>query len=179
MLASRALGAIEWSWLAFVVYMIVAAFNTKRTETKEGILSRTTHNVLIIIGALFLYTRYLGIGFLGVRFVPRSSAVILVGAALTLIGLCFATWARVSLGRNWSGTVTIKKDHELVRTGPYAYFRHPLYVGLAVALLGTALAQGAWRSLAGILAIYAAFWQKARTENAFLARRFGEQASRR
>lgn len=179
MFITHAMNVISYLWLAFVLYMLVAAFNTKRTEAKESNLSRTTHNVLIVMGALFMFTPYLGIGPLGARFVPRSSEVILAGTALTLLGLCFATWARIHLGRNWSGTVTIKVDHKLVRTGPYAYFRHPLYVGLAVALAGTGLVQGKWRSVAGILLISAAFWKKARTENALLAQRFGEQAEQR
>jgi len=61
------------------------------------------------------------------------------GALLTAIGIGFAIWARVNLGRNWSSRPTVKEQHELVTTGPYAYVRHPIYSGIMLAALGTAL----------------------------------------
>lgn len=62
-----------------------------------------------------------------------------IGAALTAIGIGFAIWARVNLGRNWSPRPAAKEHHELVTTGPYAYVRHPIYTGIMLAALGTAL----------------------------------------
>jgi hypothetical protein len=73
-----------------------------------------------------------------------------VGAALTALGLSFTSWARVHLGRNWSGTVTLKDDHALIRTGPYRRVRHPIYSGALLALAGTVLAVGQWR---GVIAL--------------------------
>jgi protein-S-isoprenylcysteine O-methyltransferase Ste14 len=60
------------------------------------------------------------------------------GAALTAIGIGFAIWARVNLGRNWSSRPAVKEHHEFVMTGPYAYVRHPIYSGIMLAALGTA-----------------------------------------
>jgi len=60
------------------------------------------------------------------------------GAALTAIGIGFAIWARVNLGRNWSSRPAVKEHHEFVMTGPYAYVRHPIYSGIMFAALGTA-----------------------------------------
>jgi protein-S-isoprenylcysteine O-methyltransferase Ste14 len=60
------------------------------------------------------------------------------GAALTAIGIGFAIWARVNLGRNWSSRPAVKEHHEFVITGPYAYVRHPIYSGIMLAALGTA-----------------------------------------
>src|SRR5215467_12702020 len=74
-----------------------------------------------------------------------------VGVALTAIGLGFTVWARVQLGRFWSGTVTLKEGHELVRTGPYAVTRHPIYTGLLLALIGSAMARGTLGGLLGLV----------------------------
>jgi len=64
-------------------------------------------------------------------------------------GLLFSVWARRYLGRNWSRAVTIKKDHELITSGPYSLVRHPIYTGLLVGLFGCALAVGEWRADSG------------------------------
>lgn len=166
-------------WLVFVVYMIVAAMNVKRTEVRESTVSRLGYMVVILLGAAFVFTRYFGIGGLGLRFVPSSPTPVLIGMILVLLGLAFAVWARRTLGRNWSSSVTLKEDHELVQRGPYAFFHHPLYVGIGAALLGTAIIQGQRKSIVGVLLCYAGLWKKARTENAFLRQRFGERAKTR
>jgi protein-S-isoprenylcysteine O-methyltransferase Ste14 len=68
--------------------------------------------------------------------------------------MLFSVWARVHIGRNWSGVVTIKEGHELVDTGPYALVRHPIYTGLLVAFIGSAFARGNW---SGVLAVFMRF----------------------
>lgn len=179
MLFTQPMKVASYLWLAFVIYMIVAAMNVKRTEVRESPASRWGYMVVILLGAAFVFTRYFGIGGLGLRFAPSSPAPALIGMVLVLLGLAFAVWARRTLGRNWSASVTLKEGHELVQRGPYAYFRHPLYVGIGVALLGTAIVEGQWKSIVGILLCYAGLWKKARTENAFLLQRFGERAKTR
>ncbi len=71
----------------------------------------------------------------------------IIGLILTALGIAFAFWARYSLGQNWSSKVTIKVEHELIRNGPYAYVRHPIYTGILLALVGTALAIAEWRAV--------------------------------
>src|SRR5438552_12237316 len=66
----------------------------------------------------------------------------LVGDALALAGLALMLWARVTLGRNWSGGVVLKEDHELIQRGPYAYVRHPIYSGVFLLMLGFAVLKG-------------------------------------
>ena len=86
-----------------------------------------------------------------------------------------AIWARVALGRNWSGTVTIKQYHQLIRTGPYSVVRHPIYSGLLLALLGTALAVGETRGLVALAGAFLMGIFKARTEERFMIEQFGSQ----
>src|SRR5262249_13239381 len=92
---------------------------------------------------------------------------------LTLAGIGFSIWARLFLGRNWSGRVTIKEQHELIQSGPYSIVRHPIYSGFLLAILGTALVQGHLRSLLA-LPLAALGWSlKLRLEESFMAHQFG------
>lgn len=72
-------------------------------------------------------------------FVDLGGDVAAAGALLCIVGLAFATWARVALGRNWGMPMTLHEDPELVTSGPYRYVRHPIYTGLTAMLIGTSL----------------------------------------
>ena len=96
-----------------------------------------------------------------------------VAAVVTASGLAFACWARVYLGRNWSGTVTLKQEHELIEGGPYALVRHPIYTGLLLAIIGSAFAVGEWRGMLAVIVAWVALWRKLRFEEAWMIERFG------
>ena len=97
-----------------------------------------------------------------------------IGAAVNLAGLLFTVWARIHLGRNWSGTVTLKQDHELITSGPYAWVRHPIYTGLLLGFVGLAIARGEWRSILAVVIIALAFWRKLRIEESWMLEQFGD-----
>jgi len=84
-------------------------------------------------------------------------------------------WARVHLGGNWSGIVTLKEDHELVRRGPYRWVRHPIYSGLLLAIAGSAVVRGEWRGFLALAIAFAALWRKLKLEERWLGETFGEQ----
>ena len=107
--------------------------------------------------------------------VPRSAVWQALMIALVALGLSFSVAARVWLGRNWSSMVTVKHDHELIRSGPYALVRHPIYTGL---LAGSALMLGNWRALIGFALIAGALVRKLRIEERFMAQQFGEEYAR-
>ncbi len=88
--------------------------------------------------------------------------------------MLFTVWARLHLGRNWSGTVTIKDGHELITSGPYALVRHPIYTGLLLAMLGSALALGDWRGVAAFALAAGALWRKLRVEESWMQQQFGD-----
>jgi protein-S-isoprenylcysteine O-methyltransferase Ste14 len=98
----------------------------------------------------------------------------LAGVLATVLGLLFAVWARLALGSNWSGTVTIKANHQLIQSGPYRFIRHPIYTGMLAALLATAITQRLVTGLVGFAAVAFALYRKARREESFLSEEFGE-----
>jgi protein-S-isoprenylcysteine O-methyltransferase Ste14 len=89
-------------------------------------------------------------------------------------GIGTALWARYHLGQYWSARITLKEDHKLIRTGPYAYLRHPIYSGLDLAAIGSALAIDRWRCVLGVALIVLGYVIKARREESLLAAQFGE-----
>jgi protein-S-isoprenylcysteine O-methyltransferase len=92
--------------------------------------------------------------------------------------MAFTLWARFFLGRNWSGTVTVKVNHELIRGGPYGTVRHPIYMGLSLAFLGTAIGFGELRGLVGLPILVFGWKYKANVEERFMIGQFGAQYER-
>ncbi|WP_233489525.1 methyltransferase family protein [Solidesulfovibrio fructosivorans] len=128
---------------------------------------------LILAGALMALPSDMLPGF-GARFAPAGEGLFWIGIGLTALGLLFAAWARHCLGANWSGVVSIQSGHELVRTGPYALVRHPIYTGLLTAFAGSALTLGQWRGVAAVALAILALWRKLALEERWLIEEFGE-----
>jgi protein-S-isoprenylcysteine O-methyltransferase Ste14 len=166
-------------WLAWLIYWRISATAVKAVQRRESPASRAAHIVPLVIAGVLLYMRDIpGGGVLFERFLPRSYTTYWSGAALVALGLAFSVWARIHLGRNWSGTVTVKQEHELVRGGPYAYVRHPIYTGLLLALIGTAMVRGEWRGVLAVLIAFAALWRKLRLEERWMIETFGDEYRR-
>ena len=140
------------SWVVFIGVWIVLSFGVKHDIKRSGFSSWWSQNYLLrlIVLALgvFVATRILT----GTANSTKADAVIFgntlftppitlgwIAAVLSVAGVGFAIWARIYLGRNWSSAPAVKENHELVTTGPYAYVRHPIYTGLILTALGTAL----------------------------------------
>jgi protein-S-isoprenylcysteine O-methyltransferase Ste14 len=164
---------IHGLWILFGLYWLVSALKLKKTKKRETATERLRY-VLPLLAAFYLVSRTAArYGWLGVRFVPANLAVEWIGVLLTASGVAIAFWARWHLGANWSGVVTLKEGHELIRTGPYRTIRHPIYTGILLALLGTAIAVGQVRGLIALTIALLSFYSKARREESFLAQEFG------
>lgn len=161
-------------WLLWLVYWIVSARSTKTDEHRENEASRWLHSGLILAGVAIMTFPDMLPPSLSRRLITEHESVYWISAVLVALGLGFACLARASLGANWSAAVTLKHDHELIRRGPYRYVRHPIYTGLLLALFGTALETGAWRGIIGFVLITVAIVYKYKTEERFLARKFGD-----
>jgi protein-S-isoprenylcysteine O-methyltransferase Ste14 len=165
---------ITGTWIVFLVFWGVSSFTAKRIARKErraGVLGR----VLIAVVACFLLIRADDprLGPLNLRFVPERLWIAWAAAAITVLGVLFAIWARVHIGKYWSSTVALKSEHQLIRSGPYARIRHPIYIGIILAIAGTSLAVGRYAAILALAIYVVAFWFKARKEEALLAGEFG------
>jgi protein-S-isoprenylcysteine O-methyltransferase Ste14 len=169
---------IESLWLLVGIYWLVAVLWSKPVARREKLLTRVVHLAIMTVACVLLFSRSARVGVLGARFLPESDAVGWAGLCLTAAGCAFAVWARVCLGPNWSATVTRKQNHELVRSGPYAVVRHPIYAGFLLAILGTALALGEVRGLAALALAFVGWFTKARTEERLLVEEFGDAYAR-
>jgi protein-S-isoprenylcysteine O-methyltransferase Ste14 len=162
-------------WYVFIFYWVVSSLRVKQTKTEQNSWERMAHLAAMGVAVILLFTRAWRIGALGWRFVPEGAWPQETGIFLTSVGVAVAVWARHSLGEHWSARVTLKVDHQLICSGPYAYIRHPIYTGLLVAASGTALAVGEWRAVVGVVLALAAFSHKALKEEALLASEFGDR----
>jgi protein-S-isoprenylcysteine O-methyltransferase Ste14 len=158
-------------WLGLGIYWEIAAFGAGATRSSEPRASRLFHLTLVSIGQALILIPIPGP--LRARFLPDALPLVVAGLAIEAASVALSIWARQALGRNWSGAVSSKVDHELVRGGPYRLVRHPIYSGMYALSLGTALAVGEVRTLVGIAFLVAAFWRKIRQEERLLEALFG------
>lgn len=131
--------------------------------------------ILTITFALLFWDRA-AVGFLGMRFLsPGSRSFAIAGFVCALLGMTTAIWARIHLGNYWSDKVRLQIDHQLIRSGPYVYMRHPIYSGVLLAILGTALVVGQWRGLIAFALLFTNYVIKARREERILSARFPDE----
>jgi protein-S-isoprenylcysteine O-methyltransferase Ste14 len=162
-------------WYAAGLYWGVSALRVKSTRAIEPVAARLYTACLAAAAFTLLFSDFPHGGRLGERFLVPDPWLEAAGTVLTYLGAAFAIWARWSLGRNWSAEVSLKADHQLIRSGPYAYVRHPIYGGLLLAVIGTAVVIGEWRGLLAILIMAVGHVLKAKREEAFMTAAFGDQ----
>ncbi|MGZ9720392.1 methyltransferase family protein [Rhizobium miluonense] len=160
-------------WIVWLLIWLFASFRVKRTVRQEDTLSRLGNTAPIWIGAFLLVAHPSWLGPLQTPIIPHDRTTYGIGAALTLIGLAFAVWARVHIGRNWSGVITLKEDHALIRSGPYALVRHPIYSGLMLAIIGSAIARGDIAAALAIIAVLYAVLRRVHIEESWMSETFG------
>lgn len=159
-------------WIVYLVYWNLMALRVKVAQRMEPLASRVLRVAAFVAGAV-LFSFPQPLGWLNLQLWPQGLALFWAGFAITLAGLLFCVWARVHLGRNWSRSVTIKQNHELIVSGPYALVRHPIYTGLLTGLIGTVLALGQLRGVAAFVLMAAPIWFKLRLEEKWMRAQFG------
>jgi len=157
-------------WILFSIYWEIAAKNAAQEKSSESSGSRGLHVFMTNAALLLLFVPVPG---LTRRYLTAPQVFVPIGLTIQVCGLLLAVWARRHLGRNWSGRITIKVDHELVKSGPYRFVRHPIYTALLAMYAGTALASGEWHALLGFTLAAFAYWRKIRMEESNLAVAFG------
>jgi protein-S-isoprenylcysteine O-methyltransferase Ste14 len=164
--------AAWWSW---AIYWFASSLSSSAPKRVQHPGARLFYRAEMFFAFALLGIPRMGVGWLGVRIIPRTEALFDIGAAMLILGLGFTVWARVHLGRHWSGHVTLKAGHRLIRTGPYALVRHPIYTGLLLAALGSAVAVDEWRGVLAVVLLVEAHIRKLRLEERWLAEEFGSE----
>jgi protein-S-isoprenylcysteine O-methyltransferase Ste14 len=164
---------VIFPWGIFVVYWLIGAIKTRATRDQESFASRYAILLIEVVGYVLVFRESAGIGFLGNRVFPRNLLGPIIGSISTWMGIALAIWARYHLAENWSARVTIKEDHQLIRTGPYAHLRHPIYTGLILATIGSAMVINRWRCVVGVCLVLAGYCFKAKKEETMLTQQFG------
>jgi len=159
-------------WIVWLFIWTAAAFFVKRTRRREPLRTMLIERVLVVVGMLVLIRPHWLSPVLSRRFIAEEPAIALLALVLVIAGMLFAYWARVHLGRNWSGEVMVKVGHTLITSGPYRSVRHPIYSGMTLALVGTALATGAPYGFIGLALILFGFLVRVRLEEALMRETF-------
>jgi protein-S-isoprenylcysteine O-methyltransferase Ste14 len=165
----EAISFIHNCWVMFLVVWAIAALNAKRTKERWSTAAGLGYLLAnVIFWYLLADSDFLGDTLL-VHHGPLPS---LLAEVVCFVGTVVTVWARVVLGRNWSGSITFKEDHELIERGPYQFVRHPIYTGLLLMALGTALVRGTPDAFLGLLFFIVIHVWKLRSEEALLTRHF-------
>jgi protein-S-isoprenylcysteine O-methyltransferase len=162
-------------WIVLVTVWVVGMFMTRQTARQQTSSSRMWQMGIVLLGMWLLFGWGTGIAWMDGAAFPVTAVVAMAGLATTLAGVAFAIWARVMLGANWSGVITVKEGHALVRRGPYRIVRHPIYTGLLTAVAGTALTRGSVRGILALPIVAFGFWLKTLMEERFMVQEFGEE----
>lgn len=150
-------------WAVFWVSWIAVGFTAKRSvRAVVDVRPRLLIVVAIVVLRVAVHPHGL---------VVHSIVMQVIGTALFVAGLAFAIWARVHIGRNWGMPMTEKKDGELVTSGPYRLVRNPIYSGVLLAGIGTAIALDLY-VLVLVLLIGAYFIYSAKVEEGTMERMF-------
>ena len=164
---------VEALWAFFVLYWFVASFSVNKMRKREPAGQRLAF-LLIFVGVCYLAEMAdARLGISNNRFVPSRPWIGWLGVALTAAGIAFAVWARNHIGKFWSASVSLREGHELIRSGPYARIRHPIYSGMLLAAAGTTLCSGEYGALIVLGFAVIAVVIKAKKEEALLAGEFG------
>jgi protein-S-isoprenylcysteine O-methyltransferase Ste14 len=152
-------------WAAFWIYWLVAAFTMKRGQVAW---SRQLRIRAVIIVAVILLTRLGGFRNGGLNSSPWRAGL---GLFLFALGLGFAIWARVHIGRNWGTPMSQKDEPELVTSGPYRLVRHPIYSGILTGVVGTAVALS-WLWMIAVVLVGVYFGYSATVEERYMTAQF-------
>ena len=168
----RATQLAAWLWNTLLVVWVLMWFGMKRAKKLETPGERLQHVIPVVLAFWLLFGNPGKL--LNLRLLPQTPLVLWIGLLLTALGVGISIWARLSLGANWSGMVTLKQNHELIRKGLYRWIRHPIYTGILLGFIGTALIESHARGWLGFAISLLSFYFKARREENFLKQEFGE-----
>jgi protein-S-isoprenylcysteine O-methyltransferase Ste14 len=160
-------------WIIFMGYWLISAFGQKAAVEKKSFLSSLPYRIPLTLGGLLLWFPRFPHP-LNLALTPHTDWARILGDVVCMFGLLVTLWARRTLAANWSSEVAFKKGHELVKKGPYRFVRHPIYTGLLLMCLGTAVVVSQLQSWLGFVLLCVGFWIKLKQEETLMLQHFPE-----
>jgi protein-S-isoprenylcysteine O-methyltransferase Ste14 len=178
------LTAIYLPWIIWALTWTVAALWANRTVGRPSAGSGIIYRIMSLAGFVLLLGAEFKVhdgqvsvqplpGPLAMRYWQAPLAVEWAMVGVAALGFLFAWWARLHLGRLWSGRITRKEGHRIVDTGPYAIVRHPIYTGILTAAIASTVVMGNLHAILGTVLLIVAYWIKARLEERWLRDELG------
>ncbi|UQD50993.1 isoprenylcysteine carboxylmethyltransferase family protein [Bacillus methanolicus] len=171
-------GIMSYIWVIFWAYWLLSGLETrskiKKEKSGENPLYRIVHVTLEAFSILIVIVRFNRV-LIWKEIIAGNSIVDFVGLIIVFVGLMFSIWAKLVLGKNWSGAIQKVEKQELVKSGPYKYIRHPIYTGIIVGLIGSLIINRNFSSLFAVIIVTVLYIVKVNKEQKFLIKEFGEQ----
>jgi len=172
-------------WVVWAVSWTIAGVWANRTVERPTGAREVPYRIFTIAGfALLLFDvirngqavprNYPPVLFQRLWTLPLDAQWAMVG--LAALGFVFCWWARLYLGRLWSGNITRKEGHHVVDTGLYGLVRHPIYTGLLFAALATMALKGTTHAVIGFVLMVIGYYMKGKLEERFLREQLGAAA---
>ena len=165
--------AVNYLWVVWFASWLIAAFWSDRAARRPAFGAELLYRVVTLAGAVLLFGAVSRSYHVRLRLWSLNEGANWALFAVCTGGFAFCWWARIHLGKLWSGWITRKEGHRIVDTGPYGIVRHPIYTGLIVSAFATAAVRGTSVALLGAAIITLGFWIKARLEERFLREQLG------
>lgn len=162
-------------WVVCINYWWYAARGGSGDVQAEPARERAIHLGLLVAAFMLLFAPLPGSAPNDQVLSAGGTAAGLAGIVLTALGLGFSIWARRHLADYWSGRITLKAGHRLVRSGPYAWVRHPIYTGFLLAIVGRAISVNTVAGWLGAVIAAGAYLRKIRREERVLMAHFGDE----
>jgi protein-S-isoprenylcysteine O-methyltransferase len=167
---------IRWTWMLWLLLCAVWIGSVpfiKRSIHHQPPSAHFQQTALFIVGLYLVFGYPAHPDWFNQSALTVTQPLAFAALGIVLCGVAFAIWARLTLGENWSAAPSIQQDHALILRGPYRIVRHPIYTGILIALLGSALQRGLIRNFLGVLVCGVSLWLKIEVEEQFMLQRFG------
>ena len=170
------LHALYWLWGVWYASWLMSLFWAGKPSTAPRVASHILYQLVTMAGLVCLFVLPANaIAITPHRLWTMSDQTGWVLFWLTAVCFLFCWWARLTMGRLWSGFISRLADHRIVDTGPFAIVRHPIYTGIIAAAFLLGIEQGTAEGMAGAVFFLLAFWMKARIEENFLRKELGPE----
>ncbi len=167
--------ALYWIWGAWYASWLLSVFWAGKPAARPKFYAYFLYQLPTMAGVILLFAPWI-VHFAPMRLWTVSDSLGWILCGLTALAFVFCWWARITMGRLWSGYISRTENHRIVDTGPFAIVRHPIYSGVIAAAYFLAVELGTAEALAGATLFLIAFWLKARVEESFLRTELGAEA---